>query len=61
MARLPTAVALGRRHGLPRIPPDPALGLGEDFFHPCFGEVPEPAIVRAFDVFPDSPPSTASR
>jgi citrate synthase len=52
MARLPTAVALDRRrrHGLPRIPPDPSLGFSENFFHMCFGAVPEPAIVRAFDV-----------
>ena len=52
MARLPTVVALDyrRRHGLPRIAPDPDLSFSENFFHMCFGEVPEPAIVRAFDV-----------
>lgn len=51
-ARLPTVVALDhrRRHGLPRIPPDASLSLSENFFHMCFGEVPDPAIVRAFDV-----------
>jgi citrate synthase len=51
MARLPTAVALDRRrrHGLPRIPPDSSLGFSENFFHMCFGEVPEPEVVRAFD------------
>jgi citrate synthase len=52
MARLPTVVALDfrRRHDLPRIAPDPSLGFSENFFHMCFGEVPEPEIVRAFDV-----------
>jgi citrate synthase len=52
MARLPTVVALDlrRRRGLPRIPPDPALGVSENFFRMCFGAVPEPDIVRAFDV-----------
>lgn len=52
MARLPTVVALDyrRRHGLKRIPPDPSLGFAENFFQMCFGEVPEPQIVRAFDV-----------
>ena len=52
MARLPTVVALDyrRRHGLKRIPPDPSLGFAENFFQMCFGEVPEPQIVRALDV-----------
>jgi citrate synthase len=52
LARLPTVVALDhrRRHDLPRIAPDPSLGIAENFFHMCFGEVPEPEIVRAFDV-----------
>jgi 2-methylcitrate synthase len=52
MARLPTVVALDhrRRHGLARIAPDPSLGFSENFFHMCFGTVPEPRIVRAFDV-----------
>jgi citrate synthase len=52
MARLPTVVALDyrRRHDLPRIAPDPGLPFAENFFHMCFGEVPEPEIVRAFDV-----------
>ena len=52
MARLPTVVALDfrRRHELPRIAPDPDLPFSENFFHMCFGEVPEPEVVRAFDV-----------
>ncbi len=52
MARLPTVVALDyrRRHDLPRIAPDPGLTFSENFFHMCFGEVPEVEIVRALDV-----------
>lgn len=52
MARLPTVVALDfrRRRDLPRIAPDSSLPFSENFFHMCFGEVPEPEIVRAFDV-----------
>lgn len=52
MAKLPTVVAFDvrRRRGLPRIPPDPSLGFCENFLHMCFGEVPEPGIVRAFEV-----------
>jgi citrate synthase len=51
-ARLPTVVAIDhrRRHGLPRIAPDPSLGLAENLFHMCFGEVPEPEVVRALEV-----------
>jgi citrate synthase len=51
LARLPTVVALDfrRRHDLPRIAPDPSLTFSENFFHMCFGEVPEPEVVRAFD------------
>ncbi|RBQ16917.1 bifunctional 2-methylcitrate synthase/citrate synthase [Spongiactinospora rosea] len=52
LARLPTAVALDqrRRHGLPPIPPDPALGFAANFFHMCFGEIPEPEVVRCFEI-----------
>ncbi|MFC4565304.1 bifunctional 2-methylcitrate synthase/citrate synthase [Nocardiopsis mangrovi] len=51
MARLPTIVAVDhrRRHGLETINPDPELGLAENFFHMCFGEVPEPEVVRCFE------------
>lgn len=51
-ARLPTIVARDhrRRRGLAPVPPDPALGFSENFFHMCFGEVPEASTVRAFDV-----------
>jgi citrate synthase len=52
LAKLPTIVALDqrRRHGLDPIEPDPALGYPENFFHMCFGEVPDASIVRAFDI-----------
>ncbi|WP_017596580.1 bifunctional 2-methylcitrate synthase/citrate synthase [Nocardiopsis potens] len=51
MARLPSVVAADRRrrHGLDPIPPDPSLGFAENFFHMCFGEVPEPEVVRCFE------------
>ncbi|MDG3009844.1 bifunctional 2-methylcitrate synthase/citrate synthase [Rhodococcus sp. D2-41] len=52
MAVLPTVIAVDhrRRHGLDPIPPCPDLGFAENFLHMCFGEVPEPEIVRAFEV-----------
>lgn len=52
MARLPTVIAFDvrRRRGLERIAPDPSLGFCENFLRMCFGEVPEPGIVRAFEV-----------
>ncbi|RAY11518.1 bifunctional 2-methylcitrate synthase/citrate synthase [Actinomadura craniellae] len=51
-ARIPAVVALvqRRRRGLAPIPPDPALGFAENFFHMTFGEVPAPEIVRAFEI-----------
>ncbi|MDT3446629.1 MULTISPECIES: bifunctional 2-methylcitrate synthase/citrate synthase [unclassified Pseudofrankia] len=52
MAKLPTVVALDqrRRRGQEPILPDPTLGFAGNFFHMCFGEVPDPEAVRAFDV-----------
>jgi citrate synthase len=52
MAKLPTAVALDyrRRHDTERIPPDPKLGLAENFLAMCFGEVPPPEVVRCFEI-----------
>ncbi|MDG3014595.1 bifunctional 2-methylcitrate synthase/citrate synthase [Speluncibacter jeojiensis] len=52
MAVLPTVIAVDhrRRHGLDPIPPCPDLGFAENFLHMCFGEVPEPEIVRAFEM-----------
>ncbi|MEV8475669.1 bifunctional 2-methylcitrate synthase/citrate synthase [Streptomyces sp. NPDC051173] len=52
LAKLPTVVAADqrRRQGLAPIPPDPALGYAENFFHMCFGTVPEPDVVRCFEI-----------
>lgn len=50
-AMLPTIVAhdMRRRRKLPRIPPDSSLGFSENFFHMCFGDVPDPVVVDCFD------------
>ncbi|WP_062213049.1 bifunctional 2-methylcitrate synthase/citrate synthase [Streptomyces sp. NBRC 109706] len=52
LARLPTVVAADqrRRRGLDPIPPDPGLGYAENFFHMCFGGVPDPEVVRCFEI-----------
>lgn len=52
LAKLPTVVAADqrRRRGLDPIPPDPALGYAENFFHMCFGDVPAPEVVRCFEI-----------
>lgn len=52
LARLPVVVAAGhrRRRGLDPVQPDPALGYAENFFHMCFGTLPEPEVVRCFEV-----------
>ncbi|SIO87481.1 bifunctional 2-methylcitrate synthase/citrate synthase [Nocardiopsis sp. JB363] len=51
-AKLPTVVAADhrRRQGLEPIQPDPELGYADNFFHMCFGEVPDPEVVRCFEV-----------
>lgn len=51
MAKIPTVIAAVRRHklGEPLISPSEDLTLSENFFQMCFGEVPEPEIVDAFD------------
>lgn len=50
-AALPTIVAsdMRRRKGLEPIAPDSRLGYPENFLNMCFGEVPEPVIVEAFE------------
>jgi citrate synthase len=52
LAALPTVVALDqrRRRGQDPILPRSDLSYPENFFHMCFGEVPEPQVVRAFDI-----------
>lgn len=48
---LPTIVAadIRRRRGLDPVAPHHGLGYAENFLNMCFGEVPDPAIVRAFE------------
>jgi len=50
-AVLPTIVAadMRRRRGLDPIAPHSHLGYSENFLRMCFGEVPEPVIVEAFE------------
>ncbi|EYT83307.1 citrate synthase [Streptomyces sp. Tu 6176] len=52
LAKLPTVVAADqrRRRGLDPIAPDPGLGYAENFFHMCFGGVPDPDVVRCFEI-----------
>lgn len=52
LAKIPTMVAADYRFkkGLDFIPPNPALSISENFFHMCFGKVPDAKIVKAFDV-----------
>ncbi|WP_432584592.1 bifunctional 2-methylcitrate synthase/citrate synthase [Streptomyces sp. HD1123-B1] len=52
LAKLPTVVAADqrRRRGRDPIPPDPDLGYAENFFHMSFGSVPEPEVVRCFEI-----------
>ncbi|MEV5511000.1 bifunctional 2-methylcitrate synthase/citrate synthase [Streptomyces orinoci] len=52
LAKLPTVVAADqrRRQGLDPIPPNPDLGYAANFFHMCFGSVPEPEVVRCFEI-----------
>jgi citrate synthase len=51
LAVLPTIVAVDmrRRRGLAPIAPNSGLGYTENLLRMCFGEVPEPAIVKAFE------------
>ncbi|ANY24548.1 bifunctional 2-methylcitrate synthase/citrate synthase [Gordonia terrae] len=50
-AVLPTIVAadMRRRRGQDPIAPHHGLGYAENFLNMCFGEVPDPVIVRAFE------------
>ena len=52
LAKIPTMVAADYRFkkGLDFIPPNPALSIAENFFHMCFGKVPDAKVVKAFDV-----------
>ena len=52
LAKIPIIVAMDRRrrHKLAPVAPRADLGFAENFFHMCFEEVPEAAIVKAFDI-----------
>ncbi|MFD4735997.1 bifunctional 2-methylcitrate synthase/citrate synthase [Streptomyces virginiae] len=52
LAKLPVVVAADhrRRRGLPAVQPDPSLGYAENFFRMCFGDVPDPEVVRCFEI-----------
>lgn len=52
LAKIPTMIAADFRvkKGQEIIAPDPSLGFSENFFKMCFGEVPAPEVVKAFDV-----------
>src|SRR5665213_1760483 len=51
MTKLPTIVAFDqrRRHDKDAIEPDPNLGFAANFLYTCFGSVPEPDMVSAFE------------
>ncbi|AGH95174.1 bifunctional 2-methylcitrate synthase/citrate synthase [Pseudobdellovibrio exovorus] len=52
LAKIPTMIAADFRFkkGLDFIAPNPALSMAENFFHMCFGKVPDAKVVKAFDV-----------
>ena len=52
LAKIPTIAAHSYRLtiGEDFIAPDENLGYVENFFNMCFGEVPEPEVIKAFDV-----------
>lgn len=52
MAKLPTIVAFEqrRRRGERPVPPEESLSYSENFFHMCFGEVPDKEVISAFEV-----------
>jgi len=52
LAKIPTAVAASNRlsKGLEPIAPDAGLPFCENFFHMVFGKVPQPEVIKAFDV-----------
>lgn len=52
MAKIPTIIAADYRcrKGKSPIAPKPELTFSQNFFHMCFGEVPPPEVIKAFDV-----------
>lgn len=51
-AKIPTIIAAGYRNSIGEkiIAPDPSLARSENFFHMCFGKIPQQELVDAFDV-----------
>lgn len=51
-ACVPTVIAADYRlhKGLDRIPPRQDLSFAENFFHMCFGEIPDEKVLRCFSV-----------
>jgi 2-methylcitrate synthase len=51
LAKVPTIIAASFRHrqGKAPIKPDTKLSIAENFFNMCFGEIPHPEVVKAFD------------
>ncbi|MFB6247261.1 MAG: bifunctional 2-methylcitrate synthase/citrate synthase [Salinibacter sp.] len=51
LAQLPTLIAANhrRRHDKDPIPPRSDLSVAANFFHMCFGSVPDDEVVEAFD------------
>ena len=51
-AKIPTAIAAAHRasKGQDPVAPDPAHSFSENFFNLVFGKVPQPEVVKAFDV-----------
>ena len=52
LSKIPTMIAADYRFkkGQEFIHPKADLGFSENFFHMCFGKVPAPEVVKAFDV-----------
>lgn len=52
LAAIPTCIAAIYRHrkGEALIEPDSSLDYSANFFHMCFGKVPDQAVLKAFDI-----------
>jgi 2-methylcitrate synthase len=52
LANIPTIIAASYRYkkGLQPISPKKDVSISENFFYMCFGEIPKPEVIKAFDV-----------
>jgi 2-methylcitrate synthase/citrate synthase II len=52
LAKIPTAIAAAHRasKGLEPVEPDAKHSFGENFFNLVFGKIPQPEVLKAFDV-----------